>query len=138
MSQLYSNANIAAEHIRVQYAEVPRIGIILGSGLGGFAAQVKDAVAIPYTEIPGFPQSTVAGHSGKLVLGTLGVKHLIMTNAAGGINTRYAQGALVVLSDHINLRERTPRWGRATRRRRRYARSARWARIWWGCRPCRR
>jgi purine-nucleoside phosphorylase len=136
MSQLYTNANIAADHVRKQYGTVPRIGIILGSGLGGFASQVQDAVAIPYAEIPGFPQSTVAGHSGKLVLGNLrgvpvavmqgrvhayegytmdavtfpmrvlgmlGVKQLIVTNAAGGVNARYAQGSLVALSDHINL-----------------------------------
>ncbi|HEY0307326.1 MAG TPA: purine-nucleoside phosphorylase [Acidobacteriaceae bacterium] len=148
---LYTNANIAADHIRSRHATVPRVGIILGSGLGGFASQVKDAVAIPYAEIPGFPQSTVAGHSGKLVLGTLrgipvavmqgrvhayegykldevtfpmrvlgtlGIKSLIVTNAAGGINTRYAQGSLVAISDHINLTgtnaalgPNEPRWG---------------------------
>jgi purine-nucleoside phosphorylase len=151
MSQLYSNAQTAAAHIQKHYVTVPRIGIILGSGLGGFASQVKDAVAIPYAEIPGFPQSTVAGHSGKLVLGnlrgipvavmqgrvhayegypmdavtfpmrvlgTLGVKELIVTNAAGGVNTRYAQGSLVCISDHINLTgtnaalgPNEPRWG---------------------------
>lgn len=151
MSQLYTNAQTAADHIRKHYTTVPRIGIILGSGLGGFAAQVKDAVVIPYAEIPGFPQSTVAGHSGKLVLGnlrgipvavmqgrvhayegypmdavtfpmrvlgTLGVKELIVTNAAGGVNTRYTQGSLVCLSDHINLTgtnaalgPNEPRWG---------------------------
>jgi purine-nucleoside phosphorylase len=151
MSQLYANAQTAAAHIRKHYATVPRIGIILGSGLGGFATQVKDAVVIPYAEIPGFPQSTVAGHSGKLVLGnlrgipvavmqgrvhayegyamdavtfpmrvlgTLGVKELIVTNAAGGVNTRYAQGSLVCISDHINLTgtnaalgPNEPRWG---------------------------
>jgi len=151
MSLLYTNANIAADHVRTRHKIPPRIGIILGSGLGGFASQVKDAVAIPYAEIPGFPQSTVAGHSGKLVLGTLrgipvavmqgrvhayegykldevtfpmrvlgmlGVKSLIVTNAAGGINTRYAQGSLVAISDHINLTgtnaalgPNEPRWG---------------------------
>jgi len=151
MSQLFANATIAADHVRKHSATPPRIGIILGSGLGGFASQVKDAVAIPYAEIPGFPQSTVAGHSGKLVLGTLrgipvavmqgrvhayegyamdavtfpmrvlgmlGVKQLIVTNAAGGINTRYAQGSLVCISDHINLTgtnaalgPNEPRWG---------------------------
>jgi purine-nucleoside phosphorylase len=114
----------------------PRIGIILGSGLGGFGSQVADAVAIPYADIPHFPQSTVAGHSGRLLLGTiggvpvvvmqgrvhayegyameqvtfpmrvlglLGVRTVIVTNAAGGIRATIPQGSLVAISDHINL-----------------------------------
>jgi xanthosine phosphorylase len=50
----------------------PRVAIILGSGLGGLADQIENPIVIPYAEIPGFPRSTVAGHSGELVLGTLG------------------------------------------------------------------
>lgn len=50
----------------------PRVGIILGSGLGGFADAVKDQIAIPYGELPGFPEAGVAGHAGQLVLGTVG------------------------------------------------------------------
>jgi purine-nucleoside phosphorylase len=133
---IYSKAQQAAEHIFSVASLTPQIGIILGSGLGGFASQVVDAVAIPYAEIPHFPQSTVAGHSGKLVLGTiggvpvavmqgrvhayegygmeqvtfpmrvlglLGVRTLIVTNAAGGIRTDIPQGSLVAISDHINL-----------------------------------
>ena len=50
---------------------MPRIGIVLGSGLGTFAGQVEDAVALPYAGLPHFPQSTVEGHSGNLVLGTI-------------------------------------------------------------------
>jgi purine-nucleoside phosphorylase len=69
---LFGKAQAAVEYVRQRAAVSPRVGIILGSGLGGFASQVKDAVAIPYAEIPHFPQSTVAGHSGKLVLGTVG------------------------------------------------------------------
>ncbi|MFD2264070.1 purine-nucleoside phosphorylase [Lacibacterium aquatile] len=49
----------------------PKVGIILGSGLGGLADQVQDAIAIPYSEIPGFPISSVHGHAGTLVLGKL-------------------------------------------------------------------
>lgn len=49
----------------------PRLGIILGSGLGGLADRVEDAVVIPYADIPGFPQSSVHGHAGSLVLGRL-------------------------------------------------------------------
>jgi len=133
---LFSKAQEAVRVVRERAKVTPRIGIILGSGLGGFAAQVMDAVAIPYVEIPHFPQSTVAGHSGKLVLGTiggvpvavmqgrvhayegyameevtfparvlgmLGCRRLIVTNAAGGIRATIPQGSLVAISDHINL-----------------------------------
>jgi xanthosine phosphorylase len=52
-------------------AITPRLGLVLGSGLGGLADAVQDAVAIPYAELPGFPVGSVAGHAGRLVLGTL-------------------------------------------------------------------
>jgi purine-nucleoside phosphorylase len=133
---VYTKATQALTHIFLKHSQRPVLGIILGSGLGNFATQVENATAIPYSEIPHFPQSTVAGHSGKLVLGSingtsvavmqgrvhayegyamdevtfptrvlgmLGCKSLIVTNAAGGINKSYGQGGLVVLSDHINL-----------------------------------
>jgi len=133
---LFSKAQEAVRVVRERTKVAPRIGIVLGSGLGGFASQVSDAVAIPYAEIPHFPQSTVAGHSGKLVVGTiggvpvavmqgrvhayegyameevtfparvlgmLGCKKLIVTNAAGGIRANIAPGSLVLISDHINL-----------------------------------
>ena len=67
----YARAKAAVAHIRSLTPIHPRIGIILGSGLGGFASQVTDAVTIPYAEIPHFPQSTVVGHSGRLVIGTI-------------------------------------------------------------------
>ena len=66
---LFSKAQEAVRVVRERAKVAPRVGIILGSGLGGFASQVVDAVTIPYAEIPHFPQSTVAGHSGKLVVG---------------------------------------------------------------------
>jgi purine-nucleoside phosphorylase len=136
MADLYTKAREAVDHILIHAALTPTVGIILGSGLGGFGSQVADAVAIPYAEIPHFPQSTVAGHSGKLLLGTigrvpvavmqgrvhayegyamdqvtfparvlglLGCRTLIVTNAAGGIRADIPQGSLVVISDHINL-----------------------------------
>jgi purine-nucleoside phosphorylase len=132
----FSKALEAVDYVLTLAALPPGLGIILGSGLGGFAAQVADAVAIPYADIPHFPQSTVAGHSGKLVLGTiggvpvavmqgrvhayegytmeqvtfparvlgmLGCRRLIVTNAAGGIRANIPQGSLVAISDHINL-----------------------------------
>jgi len=112
------------------------VGIILGSGLGNFAAQVASPIVIAYADIPNWPLSTVAGHSGKLVLGhiagvpvavmqgrvhayegyamdqvtfparvlgLLGCRTLIVTNAAGGIRNNIPQGSLVAISDHINL-----------------------------------
>lgn len=133
---LFSKAQEAVRVVRERAKTAPRVGIILGSGLGGFAAQVADAVTIPYAEIPHFPQSTVPGHSGKLVVGTingvpvavmqgrvhayegypmeevtfparvlglLGCRKLIVTNAAGGIRADIPQGSLVLISDHINL-----------------------------------
>ena len=136
MNDIYSNAQSAADYIRAATQVRPAIGVILGSGLGNFAAQVKDAIRLPYGEIPHFPRSTVEGHSGNLVLGTsagvpiavmqgrvhayegyqiaevtfptrvlglLGCKTLIVTNAAGGINPDYRQGSLVAISDHINF-----------------------------------
>jgi purine-nucleoside phosphorylase len=136
MNDLFSQAQAAAEFIRFRFPYTPKLALILGSGLGDFASQVEDTVIIPYSEIPHFPESTVAGHSGRLVLGTigservavmqgrvhayegyemaqvtfpmrvlglLGVERLIVTNAAGGINTLYGQGAIVAISDHINL-----------------------------------
>jgi purine-nucleoside phosphorylase len=113
----------------------PRIGIVLGSGLGAVADAVKSPVIVPYGEIPHFPQSTVEGHSGRIVagllggvpvvvmqgrvhsyegytpqqvtfpmrvLGTLGVRAVVLTNAAGGIKEGYHVGQLVALGDHIN------------------------------------
>jgi len=136
MTDIYSKAQSAISYIRAKSALQPSIGIILGSGLGNFATHVKDAVRIPYADIPNFPQSTVLGHSGHLVIGTiagvavavmqgrvhayegypisevtfptrvlglLGCKTLIVTNAAGGIRTTLQQGSLVAISDHINL-----------------------------------
>ncbi len=114
----------------------PRIGIVLGSGLGAAAEAATDTAIIPYNEIPHFPQSTVEGHSGRLVcgllggvsvvimqgrvhfyegytplqvtfpmrvLGALGLRTVVLTNAAGGIAEGYHVGQLVVLADHINM-----------------------------------
>lgn len=138
---LFDQANAAAAYIRARTDLKPAIGIVLGSGLGAFAEGIEDAVIIPFSEIPHFPQSTVPGHSGRLVigrldgvpvavmqgrvhayegyspeevtfpvrvLGLLGVRMLIVTNAAGGIRLDMKQGDLVLLSDHINFTGRNP------------------------------
>lgn len=135
-SQLYERADHAARAIRTRTAAEPRIALVLGSGLGGFAEEFEDAVVIPYREIPGFVSSTAEGHVGSLVIGRvegvpvvamqgrvhsyegysleevtfpirafklLGIETLILTNAAGGIDVQLTQGALMVISDHLNL-----------------------------------
>lgn len=114
----------------------PGLGVILGSGLGGFADTLERAVAIDYRELPDFPTSSVVGHAGRLVLGwrgavpvvvmqgrvhfyegyqpwqvafparvlcRLGLRHLTVTNAAGGINLAFRPGDLMAMTDHLNL-----------------------------------
>jgi purine-nucleoside phosphorylase len=114
----------------------PKMGIVLGSGLGAVADAVADPTVISYAEIPHFPQSTVVGHSGRIVagllgatpvvimqgrvhfyegytaqqvtfpmrvLGALGLRAVVLTNAAGGIAEGYRIGQLVALADHINF-----------------------------------
>jgi len=131
----------AVQYIRRKTDREPRIGVVLGSGLGGFADELADRIEVPYADIPGWPVSTAVGHAGKLVLGQLedkdvavmagrshlyegytpaqvtlgvrvlhqlGVRSIVFTNAAGGINTFYSQGALVLISDHINLQGSNP------------------------------
>ena len=61
----------AAATVRSRAALKPRVGLILGSGLGGLAESITDAVIVPYAEIPGWPVPTVEGHAGRLLLGTL-------------------------------------------------------------------
>jgi purine-nucleoside phosphorylase len=134
----------AIDLIRSRISAAPAIGVVLGSGLGGFADDLAGAVAIPYSDIPEWPRSTAIGHAGKLVfgnvagvdvavmagrahlyegyspaqatfgvrvLGQLGVRTIVFTNAAGGINLNYSQGALVLISDHINLQGVNPLCG---------------------------
>jgi purine-nucleoside phosphorylase len=134
----------AAQFLSTRTPIRPRVAVVLGSGLGAFADELSDAVSIPYSEIPGFPQSTAIGHAGKLILGTiagietavmagrfhlyegysaaqaalgvrvlgkLGAKHLVVTNAAGGIGTHLTEGCLVLITDHINLQGQNPLTG---------------------------
>src|SRR5918995_1746643 len=135
-TSLYERAEHATRIIRARINVDPRVAVVLGSGLGGFADDFEEAVSIPYEDIPGFKRSTAQGHAGRLVIGKvdtvpvvamqgrvhyyegysleevtfpirtfilLGIKTLILTNAAGGINVQLSQGALMVLSDHLNL-----------------------------------
>lgn len=68
---LYDQIQEAVTTIQAHAAHKPVLGLILGSGLGELANQIEDATAIPYTEIPHFVSSTVSGHSGRLLIGTL-------------------------------------------------------------------
>lgn len=133
----FDKVSEAAEYVRSCLEGLsPRVGLVLGSGLGAAANAVSEAVVVPYQDIPHFPQSTVEGHSGRMVagrlggvpvlimqgrvhfyegyspaqvtfpmrvMGMLGVRSVILTNAAGGILETYRPGQLVLLADHINL-----------------------------------
>ncbi|MGA9472087.1 MAG: purine-nucleoside phosphorylase [Terriglobales bacterium] len=143
-NNVFGRAESAAAFILSKTELRPQIGLVLGSGLGGFADDLAEAVRVRYADIPSFPRSTAIGHVGQLVigksgdvpvavmqgrvhlyegysaaevafptrvLGRMGVRSLILTNAAGGINVEYGQGALVILRDHINLQGQNPLTG---------------------------
>jgi purine-nucleoside phosphorylase len=133
----FEEVSEAAHFVRAKLGSLsPRLSIVLGSGLGAAANAVRDRVVVPYDDIPHFPKSTVEGHSGRLVAGTLGgapvlvmqgrvhfyegyslkdvtfpmrvmgalgVRAVILTNAAGGITDGYKIGQLVLIADHINM-----------------------------------
>jgi purine-nucleoside phosphorylase len=141
MTEQFTLADSAAQLILTRTPLRPRIALVLGSGLGGFADSLTDAVRVPYAEIPAFPRSTAIGHAGQMVIGNagsvavaamqgrvhlyegysaqevtfpirvfrrMGIAAVILTNAAGGINVSYSQGALVLIRDHINLQGANP------------------------------
>ena len=114
----------------------PEVGIILGTGLGGFVDSIDVEYCLEYKDIPNMPVSTVEGHKGCLIFGTvggkkvvamqgrfhyyegytmkqvtfpvrvmslLGIKYLFVSNAAGGVNTSFSVGDLMIITDHINL-----------------------------------
>ncbi len=137
----FARAERAAKFILSKTKLRPRIGLVLGSGLGAFADEFASATRIPYEKIPHYPRSTAVGHAGRLVIGRvgavpvaamqgrvhfyegyslkdvifpmrvfrrMGVRAVVLTNAAGGISREYKQGCLVVLRDHINLQGSNP------------------------------
>jgi purine-nucleoside phosphorylase len=137
----FARADRAAKYILSKTKPLPKIALVLGSGLGAFADELDAATRIPYEKIPGFPRSTAVGHAGRLVIGKaggivvaamqgrvhsyegysakevvfpmrvfgrMGIRSAILTNAAGGINLEFKQGALVVIRDHINLQGSNP------------------------------
>ena len=70
-TSLYERAEHATRVIRSRISIEPRIALVLGSGLGGFADDFEEAVGIPYEDIPGFVRSTAQGHAGRLVVGKI-------------------------------------------------------------------
>lgn len=135
----------AANYIKKYTKSTPKVGIILGSGLGDYVDQIENKTIIPYSEIPHFHNTTVVGHEGRLILGkvksvdvavfqgrfhvyegndisdvvlpvrvlsVIGVEYVLLTNAAGGINSDYKPGDLVCIKDHVNLTGRNPLIGK--------------------------
>src|SRR5882757_9911083 len=125
MNDQFTLAETTAQSVLQRTSLRPRIGLVLGSGLGAFADSLIDATRIPFAEIPAFPRSTAIGHAGQMVIGMagavpvaamqgrvhlyegysaqevafpmrvfgrVGVRAVVLTNAAGGINLRYQQG----------------------------------------------
>ncbi len=128
----------ALQALKTRLPFVPELAIVLGSGLGSLAEspEAKAGTTVAFTDLPGFPAPTVAGHGGKLlfcefegrkvvlqagrfhfyeghsmalvtapmrIYGRLGVKAVLLTNAAGALNPAFGVGELMALTDHINL-----------------------------------
>lgn len=123
----------------------PLVGIVLGTGLGNLSHEIQIKQAFPYAEIPNFPVSTVEGHSGQLIFGTLnetpvvamqgrfhyyegyslkectfpirvmkalGIEHLFLSNASGGVNPNFDIGDIMLITDHINMLPDNPLRGK--------------------------
>jgi len=130
--------------LRRKTSPEPRVGVVLGSGLGAFADSLTHLVKIPYADLPHLPSSGVKGHSGHLCFGEaadvpvvcmqgrvhlyeghpvesvvhgvrtmarLGVRRVLLTNAAGGLEPAWSPGDLMVVTDHLNLMGVTPLHG---------------------------
>ena len=131
---MYNKLMTCLESVRAKTNFVPEVAVILGSGLGEFADEIKVVDTIDYNDIAGFPVSTVKGHKGRFVfgyveetpvvimqgrvhyyegypmsdvvlptrlMGLMGAKKLLLTNAAGGSNPNFAAGDLMIITDHI-------------------------------------
>ena len=136
MHEGYQKLKNCLEYVRKKTEFTPKVAIVLGSGLGDYAENIKVECEVPYGEIEGFPVSTVPGHAGKFIFGyidnvpvvcmkgrvhyyegypvsdvvlptrlmrLLGAEILFLTNAAGGVNTSFHAGDLMLIRDHIAL-----------------------------------
>jgi purine-nucleoside phosphorylase len=145
MPELLQQLHETTSFIQSRYSHTPVVGIVLGSGLGNFAQELKVEEEIAYNEIPHFPVSTVEGHHGKLVFGELsgkkvvvmagrfhfyegytpdavaypirvmkqlGIAHLLLSNAAGGVNPVFKVGDLMIITDHISFNIINPLLGK--------------------------
>jgi len=145
MNPIFEKVKKSYDYIRTVTDFTPEVALVLGSGLGEFAKHMEVECEIPYSDIEGFPVSTVAGHDGRFLFGTvegvktvimkgrvhyyegypvtdvvlptrlmimLGAKKLILTNAAGAVNTEYKPGDLMLITDHISTIVPSPLIGR--------------------------
>ena len=136
MSAVYEKLMNCYKCVREKIDFVPKVAIVLGSGLGDYAEKIQVEAELSYSEIEGFPVSTVPGHAGKFIFGyvgevpvvcmkgrvhyyegypitdvvlpvrlmkLLGAEVLFLTNAAGGVNTSFHAGDLMLIRDHIAL-----------------------------------
>lgn len=132
LEKIKNTASFLKKNIEIK----PEYGIVLGTGLGNLVEEIKIEKTFEYSNIPNFPVSTVEGHSGNLIFGTLGgkqivamqgrfhyyegysmeqivfpirvlkflgISHLFVSNAAGGLNPEFTIGDLMLITDHINL-----------------------------------
>ncbi len=116
-----------ARSLRASGIDGAEIAFVLGSGLGAFAERLARARAVPAADLDGLPRGGVPGHAGRIVAGeiggvrsvqeltrlvrafaALGVRALVLTNAAGGIRAGFGPGTLMRIRDHINLQGRAP------------------------------
>lgn len=135
MGEVYKKLMRCHENVRKKTDFVPKVAIVLGSGLGDYAEDVRVAYELSYSELEDFPISTVPGHAGKFIFGfvddipvacmkgrvhyyegypvsdvvlpirllkLMGAEILFLTNAAGGVNTSFHAGDLMMIKDHIS------------------------------------
>lgn len=136
MGKVYDRLLKCYECVREKTDFVPKVAIVLGSGLGGYAENIRVVQELPYREIKDFPVSTVPGHAGKFIFGyvgeipvvcmkgrvhyyegypisdvvlpvrlmrLMGAEILFLTNAAGGVNTSFHAGDLMLIKDQISV-----------------------------------
>lgn len=141
MNKVYEKLMTCVESVRKKTDFKPEVALILGSGLGDYADGIDIIDTVDYTEIEGFPTSTVAGHKGRFVfgyvekvpvvimqgrvhyyegypmadvvlptrlMGLLGAKKLVLTNAAGGVNFDFKAGDFMMITDQITTMVPSP------------------------------